>query len=190
MTPVSEPKAPDPGLTRYAPGRPFPPYRFVPGLNPHPVSHPQGHSFRGGAHEPPPARLDIPRWRESEEYLYGCDLYNFAYWWEAHEAWEGLWHLTTKSDSLGLFLQGLIQLSASQLKRHMGEPVGTEKLATLGLDKLALVAAAVKPGERFLGVDIGDFSRAARAYLLERSPEAGFPFLRLAFDRDAAPRNT
>src|SRR5262245_31128005 len=126
MAARTEPTPAVPGLPRYAPARAFPSYRFVPGLNPHPVSDPRGHSFRGGEPEPKPPRLDPARWRESEEYLHGCDLYNHAYYWEAHEAWEGLWHLTDKSGPAGLFLQGLIQLGASHLKRHMGEPAGSE----------------------------------------------------------------
>mgnify|MGYP001399614021 CR=1 FL=1 len=26
-----------------------------------------------------------------ERIYYGVDLFNYGYWWEAHEAWEGLW---------------------------------------------------------------------------------------------------
>src|SRR4030095_3868699 len=96
MSALREPEPPFAGAPRYAPQRPFPPYRFVPGLNPHPVSHPQGHSYRGRAREEPPPRFAPERWRENVDFLHGCDLYNHAYWWEAHEAWEGLWHLTRK----------------------------------------------------------------------------------------------
>lgn len=174
MTPLTEPEPPDPALPRYAPGRPFPSYRFVPGLNPHPVGDPRGHSYRGGAHGPPPPRADPARWRESEEYLFGCDLYNRAYWWEAHEAWEGLWHLTKKSEPEGLFLQGLIQLGAAHLKRHVGDAVGTEKLARLGLEKLRAVAAA-RPAPRYMGLEIDPFLAAAERYLLRREPGAPFP---------------
>lgn len=179
MTRLPELTPADPAFARYLPSRPFPPYRFVPGLYPHPVSDPRGHSYRGGAPEPKPEPLDPAAWDRSEDYLYGCDLYNFAYFWEAHEAWEGLWHLTTKADAPGLFLQGLIQASASQLKRHVAEPVGATKLARLSIEKLEAVAGAIAPRRRYLGLDIGAFTEGLRAHVLEARPGAPFPFLRL-----------
>lgn len=175
----TEPVPPIPGLHRYS-SRPFPPYRFVPGLNPHPVADPKGHSYRGGAHEPPPPRVAPEQFAGDGEYLYGCDLYNFAYWWEAHEAWEGIWHLTNKQGPHGLFLQGLIQISASNLKRHMGEPEGSIKLATLGLEKLKTVRIATAAGgPMYMGIDVATFSDAARRYLIDREPAAPFPVILL-----------
>ena len=74
---------------RYS-ARPFPPYRFIPGNNPHPRRHPQGHSF--GCPEPSPEPYRPEDWCQSEDYRFGIDLYNFAYWWECHEVFEGFWH--------------------------------------------------------------------------------------------------
>jgi len=167
-------------LPRYAPDRAFPPYRFVPGLNAHPVADPRGHSYRGGAPEPPPPRVRPDRWRENDEYLYGCDLYNHAYWWEAHEAWEGLWHLTTKSDTEGLFLQGLIQVSASHLKLHMGEPTGSEKLARLGLEKLRRVEAVAGDHGEYMGLDVTAFCDAVERHLVEREVQSPWPVVTLS----------
>jgi hypothetical protein len=62
----------------------------------------------------------------------------------------------------------------------MGEPVGTEKLAKLGLDKLAAVARAIEPRAEFAGLDVPAFAAAARAYLVDRSPGAPYPRVRLA----------
>ena len=180
MSALREPEPPFAGAPRYAPQRPFPPYRFVPGLNPHPVSHPQGHSYRGGAREAPPPRFAPERWRENVEFLHGCDLYNHAYWWEAHEAWEGLWHLTRKDGEEGLFLQGLIQIGASSLKRHMGETDGSVKLAQLGVQKLRAVVASAPQRREFMGLDVAAFADAAERCLIRRDPAAEWPRIALA----------
>ncbi|HKE01538.1 MAG TPA: DUF309 domain-containing protein [Planctomycetota bacterium] len=183
---TGEPSPPIAGLPRYAPSKPFPPYRFVPGRNAHPTRDPRGHSYRGGAREPLPPRFAPERWRENEEYLYGCDLYNAAYWWEAHEAWEGLWHLTRKSDREGLFLQGLIQVSAASLKRHLAEPEGTRKLARLGLEKLRAAAPSAgdaKPSAAeagtYMGLAVSAYADAVERFFLEEDPAAPWPAIHL-----------
>ena len=35
---------------------------------------------------------DPEQWHLCRPYLYGIDLFNDGYYWEAHEVWEGLWH--------------------------------------------------------------------------------------------------
>ena len=132
--PLVEPTAPDPRRARYS-RRPFPPYRFVAGLNPHPRRDPKGHAY--GLPEVPPPSVPPDRWRENEDYLYGIDLYNFAYWWECHEALEGLWHLTGHRGTKAQFLQGIIQVAAANLKRHVGTLEGARRLGRdLGLPGL------------------------------------------------------
>ena len=86
---VTEPQPPDPSWPRYS-TRPFPSSRFVPGKTPHPRRDPRGHSYEQP--EPKQAEFAPAEWQQSEEYLYGIDLYNYAYWWECHEVFEGLWH--------------------------------------------------------------------------------------------------
>lgn len=81
-----------PDSPRYCPGRPFPAYRFVPGLNLHPTGQVGGHSY--GKPVEHPSYLPPGRWRENQLYLFGIDLYHQSYFWESHEAWEILWHLT------------------------------------------------------------------------------------------------
>src|SRR5207248_1598732 len=51
---------------------PFPPYAFVPGRTPHPVSDPAGHSY--GRTPEPLAHFDPAEWRTCHPYLYGIDL--------------------------------------------------------------------------------------------------------------------
>lgn len=92
---------------------PFPAYRFVPGNSPHPRRNPQGHSF--GCPEPSPTPCRPEEWAQSEDYRFGIDLYNFAYWWECHEVFEGFWHAVGRKTEQGLFFQALIQLTAENL---------------------------------------------------------------------------
>jgi hypothetical protein len=86
------------------------------------VSDPQGHSF--GAHPAPAERFDPDQWPLCRAYLYGVDLFNHGYYWEAHEAWEALWHACGRTGSTGWFLKGLIKLAAAGVKaddaRFMG----------------------------------------------------------------------
>lgn len=156
-----EPTPPDPAWPRYS-ARPFPPYRFVAGLNPHPRRDPKGHAY--GTAEPKPAYLPPDRWRENEVYLHGIDLYNFAYWWECHEELEGLWHLTGHRGVEAAFLQGLIQVAAANLKRHMGALEGSRRLAREAVGRLESVGSPA-----FMGLELAPFVRAVSAFHLEES---------------------
>lgn len=102
-------------------------------------------------------------WRQNEDYLYGVDLYNFAYWWEAHEAWEGLWHQA--EDTYRLFLQGLIQVSAAFIKYHtrMLRPLRT--LSTAGRDKLRQVVVECDDASgNYMGLNLPVFLDTADAF--------------------------
>ncbi|MCB9915279.1 MAG: DUF309 domain-containing protein [Planctomycetes bacterium] len=153
---------------RYAPQRPFPAYAFLPGVDPHPTRDPRGHSFRG-APEPPAAYYEPARWRENEDYLFGVDLYNHGYLWEAHEAWEGLWH-AAKHDALQAeLLQGLIQCAAGALKIRMRQPRGLAKLTELGTARLERVAD--EAGPRYMGAPVAELVDAFRAFAASAAPD-------------------
>lgn len=145
---------------RYRPGKAFPPYAFLPGRDPHPSRDPRGHSF--GLEESPPPWLPPARWRESEPYLWGVDLYNHGFLWEAHEAWEGLWHVSKGERLQALFLQGLIQCAAAWLKVPMQQPRGVERLSQLALEKLDEIARATRGP--YMGLDLVPFTDAVRAF--------------------------
>ena len=134
---------------RYAPQLALPAYRYVPGLHPHPTAHPAGHSF--GRPEPDASSCPPERWRDSEPYLYGVDLFNRGYYWEAHEAWEAFWHACDKRAAQGLFVQGLIQIAAALLRWHMGTERGVRKLYREGRAKLEPAARASSP---YMGLDV------------------------------------
>ena len=124
---------------RYAPDVSFPAYAFVPGRHPHPVTDPQGHSF-GRAHGLPET-LDPQRPRQSLLFLVAIDLFNAGYYWEAHEAWEGLWIAAGRSGELASFLKGLIKLAAAGVKAREGKAVGVERHARRALELFQLVQA-------------------------------------------------
>ncbi|HEX5103310.1 MAG TPA: DUF309 domain-containing protein, partial [Pirellulaceae bacterium] len=97
---------------RYCPQRELPPYGYVPGQGlPHPTSDKRGHSF--GRHEPPAMPLADATWRQNETWLYAVDLFNQGYYWEAHEAWEALWHACGRKGPTADLLKGLIKLAAA-----------------------------------------------------------------------------
>ncbi len=157
----SEPSAPDRAHPRYSRCA-FPAYRFIPGLNPHPRRDPKGHSY--GIEEPKPPYLPPERWRENETYLFGVDLYNFAYWWESHEQLEALWHLTDQHGHESHFLQGIIQAAAANLKQHTGAIDAARTLAAKAAAHFAAVGAAV-----FMGLELEPFSRTVRSYHIDES---------------------
>ena len=49
-------------------------------------------------------------------FLWGLDLFNHGYYWEAHEAWEGLWQAADRDGPPRMLFRGLILLSAAGVK--------------------------------------------------------------------------
>ena len=109
--------------------RAFPAYRYVPGVLPHPIRHPDGHLYKSSE------RFDHHvDWEKDEQFLYGADLFDARYFWESHENWEHCWH-----KSQGAYkkcIQGLIQISASILKHHMGSYKPRDTLFHAAFQKL------------------------------------------------------
>ena len=135
--------------------QPFPPYAFVPGEHPHPTRDPRGHSYSEEG-EAPVRSISPEQWRSSPDYLYGADLYNAGYLWEAHEAWEGLWHVSKHNPVQAQFLQGLIQCAAGCLKISMGQKRGMEKLFEQGVERLHM--ALREAGDDYMGLAISEFT--------------------------------
>ena len=88
----------------------------------HPIDHPQGHSYGEAA---------------PGDWLYGIDLFNHGYFWEAHEAWEGLWRQSPKDSPRGRELQGVIQLAATLIKVAQGNLNGATRLRRKALENLS-----------------------------------------------------
>jgi hypothetical protein len=151
MVPLIEIPSPHDSGLRYCPTRTLPPYRYVPGLHPHPVRDPRGHShgLLGRAERRPP--WDPADWRTLADWLYGVDCFNAFFFWEAHESWETLWAAAPRESIPARVLQGLIQIAAALLKIHLGSPTGAATLSREGLDKLS-ASAALRP--MLLGLDL------------------------------------
>src|SRR5262245_31357021 len=91
-------------------------------MAPHPQSDPAGHSY--GRHVTPSAVIDDTDWDQSATYLHAIDLFNHGYYWEAHEAWESLWHACGRGGPVADLLKGLIKLAAAGVKVREGRPAG------------------------------------------------------------------
>jgi len=141
-------KVPDEHSKRYS-QRPFPPYRFVLGENPHPTEDSKGHSYLHC--EEDPGIIDPDKWQRLELYLFGVDLYNYAFWWESHEAFESLWKRLDRDDPTRCFLQGLIKISAAFLKWHLKKQEGLETLYSGGIGHLQ---KALDHSPEFMGLNL------------------------------------
>jgi uncharacterized protein len=141
----------------------------VPSKNPHPRRDPRGHSY--GKPEPKPSAFQPEDWPHSEEYLYGIDLYNFAYWWECHEVFEGLWHAVGRNTEQGNFFQALIQLAAANLKLFTGNHQAAGKLLASGMFRLQ------KTPRFYMGIDMAGLNENLRRHVADSDFRA--PLIRL-----------
>ena len=103
-------------------------------------------------------RISPEQWHRSEWYLYGIDLYNFAYWWESHEVFEAFWHAAGRQTEQGRFFQGLIHVAAANLKRFLGVHHAVEKLKQTALDRLTPIP------HQYMGVNLDIFTADVRDY--------------------------
>jgi uncharacterized protein len=166
---VTEPNPPDPYWPRYS-TRPFPLYRFIPGRTPHPRRDPYGHSY--GLPEQRPKPFLVAQWQTSNDYLFGIDLYNFAYWWECHEVFEGLWHAAGHNSEQGKFFQALIQLAAGNLKYFLDNPTAAHNLFRRGIIRLQNVPSS------YMGIDVFSLIEAFSTHMINPRPHA--PLIRLS----------
>ena len=105
------------------------------------------------------ARVDPAAWKASETYLRGVDLFNFAYWWESHEAFEALWHGAGRRGVEADFFQALIQLAAAEMKWWIARDDRARALTERARVRLAGVPSP------FFGVDVRALDQEAGARL-------------------------
>lgn len=146
----AEPSPSDPRWPRYS-EMPLPRHRFVPGLSARPRGDPTGATVSVADGWSP------EEWRSLTPYLYGVDLYNYAFWWECHEVLEGLWHAAGRTTPPATFVQGIIHLAASHLNRHRGHLVAAERQALRGATRIGSQA-----GRCYMGIDVDDLVRRVR----------------------------
>lgn len=135
--------------------KPLPAYRYVPGQTPHPTRDPGGHSYNRKTETLGP--FDPEDWKSCEAYLYGIDLFNHGFWWEAHEVLETVWIAADRRSEAGLFIKGLIQIAVAYLKALQGQETTARNIARKGLNKMGHY-----PG-RYLGIDTKSFCAAVKA---------------------------
>jgi hypothetical protein len=110
---------------RLQPQKSFPTYAYLPGKHPHPVRDPRGHSYRNE-----PVTVAVEAALGSDVFRWGIDLFTHGYYWEAHEAWEPLWHAAKQSTQHRQFFKGLILLAAAGVKIREGKWVAAARLVT------------------------------------------------------------
>ncbi len=153
---------------RLVPDMLFPPYSFVPGRTPHPVSDPAGHSF--GIAPPSPPLLTPESWAHNHTYLYGLDLFNARYFWESHVEFEALWLSCGRKGVVADFLKGLIKLAAAGVKDREGRPAGVQSHAHRAADLFGKVVRALEGQDVFMGLRL-----TAMIELAETLGRCGWP---------------
>jgi hypothetical protein len=96
--------------------QPLPSYTYVPGITPHPDT--------GGEESPAAGEGNAER-----RFQWGQTLFNHGYYWEAHEAWEGLWIEAGRRGPAADLLKGLIKLAACGVKCLEGNERGARRHA-------------------------------------------------------------
>jgi uncharacterized protein len=159
--------------------QPLPHYRFIPGETPHPRRHEQGHSF--GQPEPKVAGFEAQHWRNSQDYKFALDLFNFGFWWESHELFEAFWHASGRRTTEGRFFQGLIQLAAAHLKRRMGNTAAAIRLFERACASLRQAPPVC------MGIDIETLVRDIERCCANQKDSVVLLYLNVAHERDSAP---
>lgn len=162
-------------MPRSAPHLPLPPYAYVPGKSPHPMSHPDGHRLGNLAFQ---SETLVPTdWESCDAYCYAIDLFNEGYYWEAHEVWEGCWNAAGRNGWPADFLKGLIKLAAALVKAREGRSAGVRRHARRALELIAsppgppdLPAPADAHADRYAGLDRQQLCALARD--LDRNAES------------------
>ena len=123
--------------------RPLPPYTHIPGVTPHPLRDPAGHSYQAAPTENDIQPVPPLTWASllaHDEYHWAKTLFNAGYYWEAHEAWESLWHAAGRTGPLADYLKGLIKLAAAGVKLREHNLAGVERHARRARELFQAVA--------------------------------------------------
>src|SRR5436189_5422372 len=90
----------------------LPSYTYVPGSStPHPIRHPQGHSY--GRKNRTVKPLSAENWQENRSFLLAIDLFNPGYYWEAHAEWHRLLRASGNASRVARVVKGLPWMAAA-----------------------------------------------------------------------------
>jgi len=115
-------------------------------------------------------------WKSSTEYCFGVDLFNHGFYWEAHEAWEALWHAAGRTGMVADFMKGLIKLAAAGVKAREGNPRGVRRHATRSAELLSALGHS-----DYSGLRVGETIEFAHA-LIENHQDFAQPAPELVLD--------
>ncbi len=133
---------------------------------PHPIREPEGHSYGEKADE----TLDgDDAGRVAAAHRWAVDLFNYGYYWEAHEAWEMLWHAYGRSGTKADFVKALIKLAAAGVKACAGNAAGVERHARRASELFRSVSKDAGEDVILLGLDASQL--AAESSKLMAEPE-------------------
>ncbi|HTN76714.1 MAG TPA: DUF309 domain-containing protein [Pirellulaceae bacterium] len=166
-------------LLRWCPERALPPYSYVPGLFPHPFSDPSGHCYGQANTFASTANI---AWTEQPLLLFGIDLFNHGYYWEAHEAWEAVWNLVGRSGTPADFVKGLIKLAAAGVKAREGRSAGVVRHATRARALFQQVAATQPREDQYAGFSLSSllaFAQAIETNAVELIDVSSSPVVRI-----------
>jgi predicted metal-dependent hydrolase len=103
----------------------------------------------------------------------GIELFDAGYYWEAHEAWEVLWHAAGRRGPTADVLRGLIKLAAAGIKvRERREP-GVRTHARRAAECFA--SARREGGAHQLGLDLDVWIERALAIAEDPPTDPGPP---------------
>lgn len=163
---------------RYS-SRPLPACRFVPGETARPIPDPEDRVSQERQAPPPGWRPE--EWHDLPEWLWALDLFNHGYWWESHEALEGLWHAAGRTTPSARFVQSLIHLSAACLNHRRGHAAAARRQAARAVRGLR---AARAMGSVVMGIQLVPLAKdVVRAFAGRESSPIG---LRIAL-AEASP---
>jgi hypothetical protein len=95
--------------------------------------------------EPECEPLNESSYDANASYLYAIDLFNHGFYWEAHEAWEALWHAAGRRGPTADFLKGLIKLAAAGVKTREGRAAGVRQHAQRAAELLRTAEETLGP---------------------------------------------
>lgn len=108
---------------------PLPHHRYVPGLT---ARHPEGAFDRIREQAHAETRSDAAE--HNQAWLFGLDLLEARYAWEAHEVLEMVWMRAGPNTPERAFVQAIIQLANAALKHGMGRPKAALRLCGIAED--------------------------------------------------------
>jgi hypothetical protein len=127
--------------------------------------------------------LDPDRWHDSEAYRYGIDLFNHGFYWEAHEAWESLWHAAGRRGPIATWLKALIKLAAAAVKLREGNAAGARRHANRALELLEEVRSQSGATASYCGVRFEDVRQTAAVIIAGTNEGALVPDPKRRLDR-------